>query len=322
MSRCVDGARGEFVAALDPQGGFEVQVRQEAYQGSEIVATNTATALDVNGARVEIRGGRGLPVVLVDGVLRTESGQLPNGGTLTIGTGATNDVSVEWPDGSAVGATVFAQAGLNLSVRPTPERAKRSIGLLGSSDGDPANDVRSRDGEPIVSPSFETLYPGFADSWRVVPASSLFTYERGQSTDTVPTVTGQIGAAGSVDHGADGGESTFQRTDITPFNGLPGVRHDSRTLFLIGVFLPIGEGTTDDVDAVSGLDAVEETAPALGQLFYIGDGQTPAGVQQRFKVPEGATTMYLGFADASGFTGTPGSFDDNVGSLSVTVAAG
>jgi hypothetical protein len=38
-------------------------------------------------------------------------------------------------------------------------------------------------------------------------------------------------------------------------------------------------------------------------------------------VPTGATTLYLGFADANGFNGAPGWYNDNTGALSVTVAA-
>jgi hypothetical protein len=36
-------------------------------------------------------------------------------------------------------------------------------------------------------------------------------------------------------------------------------------------------------------------------------------------VPVGATTLYLGFADAKGFTGPPGFYNDNTGSLDVEI---
>jgi hypothetical protein len=60
----------------------------------------------------------------------------------------------------------------------------------------------------------------------------------------------------------------------------------------------------------------------MRQIFFIGDGRTHDGEAQRFKVPRGATRLYLGFADAWGWRGAPGYFDDNSGSLDVTVRLG
>ena len=57
----------------------------------------------------------------------------------------------------------------------------------------------------------------------------------------------------------------------------------------------------------------------VGQTFFIGDGMTPSGLQQRFIVPPNATRLYLGFADAFSFQGPPGAYGDNTGGLSVTL---
>ena len=61
-------------------------------------------------------------------------------------------------------------------------------------------------------------------------------------------------------------------------------------------------------------------APALNQLFYIGDGLTAdgSGSVQRFIVPAGATRLYLGISDAPGFNGAPGAYNDNSGSFTVS----
>jgi hypothetical protein len=48
--------------------------------------------------------------------------------------------------------------------------------------------------------------------------------------------------------------------------------------------------------------------------FFIGTNST-------FVVPTGATELFLGFADASGFNGASGFYDDNSGALEVAVAA-
>ena len=63
--------------------------------------------------------------------------------------------------------------------------------------------------------------------------------------------------------------------------------------------------------------------PTLNQAFFIGDGLTGDGVGsvQTFFVPTGATTLFLGFADAPGYYGNPGSYGDNLGELRVTVNA-
>jgi hypothetical protein len=61
-------------------------------------------------------------------------------------------------------------------------------------------------------------------------------------------------------------------------------------------------------------------SPQLNQVFFIGDGLTGSnsGSPQRFVVPPNATELWLGFADAVNFTGPPGAYGDNAGSLNVS----
>ena len=61
----------------------------------------------------------------------------------------------------------------------------------------------------------------------------------------------------------------------------------------------------------------QSLAPELGQVFFVGDGLTGRGTGevQNFTVPSGATTLYLGFADAPDGQGSPGTYRDNTGSL-------
>ena len=59
-------------------------------------------------------------------------------------------------------------------------------------------------------------------------------------------------------------------------------------------------------------------SPALGQVFYIGDGLAGA-VFQEFIAPTGATRLFLGIPDGFGFVGAPGAYDDNDGSYRVRI---
>jgi hypothetical protein len=62
-------------------------------------------------------------------------------------------------------------------------------------------------------------------------------------------------------------------------------------------------------------------APAIGQVFFIGNGQTSGGIIQTFYAPAGATRLFLGIPDAVNAQSYPGGYGDNAGSFSVTVTA-
>lgn len=123
-------------------------------------------------------------------------------------------------------------------------------------------------------------------------------------------------------NGADGGP-LFERTDVHACNGLSGIVHSEKTLFLAGVFLDDNEPanpppSTLDFSPTALTDSFAELAPALRQVFFIGDGLAGngAGGSQRFVVPNGATRLFLGFADSfngSTLTGSPGQYGDNDG---------
>lgn len=137
-----------------------------------------------------------------------------------------------------------------------------------------------------------------------------------------PSVKGELGACdGCEPEPPDGGQISFASTAITGFNGIAGVSHVDRTLFVVGVF--VGEDQPDQpADAVVDLsDANGETEqnPELGEPFFIGDGETADGDVQEIGVPDGAQTLYLGFADGFGFAGAPGAYGDNHGSVDIEV---
>src|SRR2546428_140656 len=123
--------------------------------------------------------------------------------------------------------------------------------------------------------------------------------------------------------GPDGG-TYFTRTNVSSYQGISGIIHNSRTLFLVGVFL----GPTEPTDPApsrldfSTNDNFSTLSPVLGQTFFIGDGLTGtgSGTIQEINIPSGATRLFLGFADAFDFStstisGLPGFYADNSGSL-------
>lgn len=119
-------------------------------------------------------------------------------------------------------------------------------------------------------------------------------------------------------------QGAFGRTDITSYGGISGIVHGQSTMFLVGVFLSDQE-PADPAPArltfnTGGLTATFlELSPALNQSFFIGDGRS-TGDQQIFRVPAGATRLFLGFADSKEFgepSTPPGYYGDNSGLLQV-----
>lgn len=86
---------------------------------------------------------------------------------------------------------------------------------------------------------------------------------------------------------------------------------------LVGVFLgpddPKGADPPPDLEfSLAFLRDFNELSPMLRQVFFIGDGLTSVGISQRFRVPQGATRLYLGVMDAL-------LWSDNVGSFGVGI---
>ncbi len=141
----------------------------------------------------------------------------------------------------------------------------------------------------------------------------------------------QFSASGSITeniyvgvyHGPDGG--SIAGSTVYAYGGLSGFMTDL-CVPLAGVFLSDSAPSdpappTLDFRAQSlGLDFAT-LSPQLGQVFFIGDGQTSGGVTQTFYAPAGATRLFLGCPDSVGGQGLPGAYDDNAGTLTVNVTA-
>lgn len=137
----------------------------------------------------------------------------------------------------------------------------------------------------------------------------------------VGNVTGSThNAGGSPLWGPDGFSISV---DILGVGGISGL-YSGRAMALLGVFLgPEGQPDvapqTIDFTSGTGISRNFRTlAPENGQVFLIGDGWASVSEQQVFYIPDNASRLFIGFADAGGFKGNPSTFSDNNGSLTGT----
>lgn len=154
-----------------------------------------------------------------------------------------------------------------------------------------------------------TTYPGIR-----APSLGL----RAAQTVVFPSVRGSVNCCSGAPanwNGPSGGRS--YSTNINSNNGVSGITHKNLELFLVGVFIgasPCSGTGPERLDVTNAINHAD-TAPLLCQTFYIGNGKTAAGALIRVHVPNGATRLVLGFADAFAFSGDPSYYDDNKGFL-------
>ena len=134
-------------------------------------------------------------------------------------------------------------------------------------------------------------------------------------------IDGTISADNGVTfNGADGSRGPIT---VTPWEGISGIRDTRGGFYLVGVFL---DDTEPYDPAPRGKDFSRahnftSISPPLGTVFFIGDGMGSPGVQT-FHVPDRATRLFLGLADATNGQGPPGAYGDNLGELVVTFTLG
>jgi hypothetical protein len=161
---------------------------------------------------------------------------------------------------------------------------------------------------------------------------------------TVTNVSGTTGCAvGITGFSADGlnasGNPCVGPENVSSLNKISGLTTNGRSMVLAGVFLgnTLPSSTPPTLSYGSGSTQLSFGASSygpfqLGQVFFIGDGLTGTslgtgsggGSVQQFVVPDNATQLFFGFVDAANFVGTPGTYNDNSGSLTLTfnIAAG
>jgi len=169
-----------------PNDSFEVQVRQKPSGNRNDVAITQAAAMNVGGDKVGFYLKQ-KPVSHINGVPQ----ELPDGGVTPLPQGGKifrrgSLYSVEWPNAEVLVEVKDNNYGFLVTNYISNAQKGQLIGLLGNADGEPKNDIVMRDGTPlgIDNLSFETLYPNYADSWRVTQQESLFDYASGETTET------------------------------------------------------------------------------------------------------------------------------------------
>ena len=132
----------------------------------------------------------------------------------------------------------------------------------------------------------------------------------------IPKATGQVNPIeGSAPDNGPGGDR-MGPTDVTSYGGISGIVHRRNGMFLTGVFLADGPPRRP---APARLDFTRREpsrllAPRIAQTFLVGSGKGRA-----FRVPAGATRLFLGFGDGYRYVGPPGWYGNNDGELIVTV---
>jgi hypothetical protein len=187
-------AVGEFDAVLSmaQNPDLAVQVRMAPLPGSRFVSAVTAAAVRVNDNRIGFfQGGGGVSLTVhVNGqTADMSSGHIPLASGGSIDRSAAGTYSVTWPDGSTLWVTQQYSV-LNLRIGLAAPRQRAVSGLLGNFDGNPDNDISTRERTTFTPPvAFGDLYGGFAQSWRINNAESLFDYGPGQDTSSFTDTT-------------------------------------------------------------------------------------------------------------------------------------
>ena len=156
-----------------------------------------------------------------------------------------------------------------------------------------------------------------------LPANSLAVY--------VTNVSGTISLNGNSGHNdADGvmisGSGYPAWSYAGPYGGISGINIPGAGA-LVGVYEPntapartaSAPGTGDFYTGIG--TSFSSLLPVMYATFFIGDGLTGdgSGNPQLFQIPQGATRLFLGIPDASGFNGSPGGYSDNSGAFTLSV---
>jgi len=186
---------------------------------------------------------------------------------------------------------------------------------------------------PFTVPGTTSLYQVFGHDGSTAFAATdapYFSFTAGAgNVFTFTAVTGGVNCCSNPNelNTPDGiGFSPFGSPDtvVTGINGISDAFGNSQ-LPLLALFTsesdPFGNAAPAALPAWDAANPVS-LAPALHQVFYVGDGRAgfnnAAGALLTFTAPAGATRLYIGFADAGSFGGTSGWYQDNPGAMSGT----
>jgi hypothetical protein len=200
---------------------------------------------------------------------------------------------------------------------------------LASKDADTVGDVVEGDAaESRTLPSRVTV-PGSANPWLAgLPAGATAVAEDKAPAQS-PVYAATVSAGMRLVFGATGGVSFAASTPIdSPDGSLSGGAHPKENGIssitspwnsLLGVFLgpedprdtPAPDSSWNFLSQRVPGNAFLTLEPGLKQVFFVGDGRTGVGIGdvQTITVPQGATRLYLGTSDGSGWYNNSGKFD-------------
>ena len=170
---------GEFVAVKSTVDNFEIQVRQEeikSINNSGSVSWNTGLAINTGSDKLCFYPAKYFINSTQYAYSSSINNTLQNGGSVT---GNYSIITVNSGKGDII--KVFNHASsLDYSVIPNFQRQEKLIGIFGDYNDKVDNDIRIKNGSTING-SYGSLYPTFANSWRIEQAQSLFVYDAGKN---------------------------------------------------------------------------------------------------------------------------------------------
>ena len=173
---------GEFVLVRSTDDELQVQTRTAPWRARSNVSVNIAVAARLGSDRISAYLSEAALFINGDRrVLRPGWTDLPSGGRIyRYG----RVYTLEWPDGSQTRWQVKGSF-INVEVFLNEDRRAAVEGLLGSYDGDTSGELTIRDGRALSpTPSFETFYTEYVESWRIRQRDSLFDYGLNETTET------------------------------------------------------------------------------------------------------------------------------------------
>ncbi|CAG5009125.1 hypothetical protein DYBT9275_04428 [Dyadobacter sp. CECT 9275] len=175
-------AVGEFVALKSTTDKFEVQARQQevaSKNNSGQVSFNTGVAVNTGNDVVCVYPPNRITVNKQAISFDFENYALSNGGSIRKDG---SQLYIRNANGDQVEVRLFAQ-DLDYYITLNINRKSKVKGIIGNYDGNAANDLVTSTGQAVAN-NYQSLYPVFADSWRIKQAESLFIYDSGKSTES------------------------------------------------------------------------------------------------------------------------------------------
>ncbi len=189
-------AVGEFVLSRSTIDDFAVDVRFGGSSGNRTWSTATQMATHDGTDRITVTMNLAAtqpePVLRINGVESTNgSVHLTSSVVRRVQTPYGPGYIVSFADGTRVGASSTARAGLSVWVDPAAPRKGKLTGLLGDGDGNKTNDPVGQNSGTILpaEPAYAQLYTDFANTWRLTQAESLLDYKATETTATFTDVS-------------------------------------------------------------------------------------------------------------------------------------